>query len=144
MQKMASWETPVDLNRSIEYGSQIINALAGGDSVVIHGNVRNDFLIDNLPKECCVKVPCYVDKNGLRPMKVGNLPTHLAAINARQIIVQQLAVEAALETDPEKVFQAMSLDPLTSMKCTLDEIREMTIELMKAHSKYIPAFKGKN
>ena len=142
MQKMANGETKIDLNRSIEYGSQIINALAGGEPVVIHGNVRNDSLIDNLPNGCCVEVPCYVDKNGIRPMKVGNLPTHLAAINARQVIVQQLAVEAALETDPEKVFQAMALDPLTSMKCTLDEIREMTIELMKAHSKYIPAFKN--
>ena len=91
-----------------------------------------------------VEVPCYVDKNGIQPIKIGDLPTHLAAINARQVTVQQLAVEATLESDPEKVFQAMAMDPLTSMKCTLDEIREMTIELMKAHRKYLPLFKGKN
>jgi len=143
MKKMADWDTPVDLNRSLEFGSKILNALAGGEPAIIHGNVRNDSLIDNLPQGCCVEVPCYVDKNGIQPIKIGNLPTHLAAINARQVTVQQLAVEAALETDPEKVFQAMAMDPLTSMKCTLDEIREMTIELMQAHKKYIPLFKNK-
>jgi len=143
MQKMADWKDPIDLNCSLEYGSKIINALAGGQSTIIHGNVRNDSLINNLPEGCCVEVPCYVDKNGIQPIKVKKLPTHLAAINARQITVQQLAVEAALETDPEKVFQAMAMDPLTSMKCTLDEIREMTIELMAAHKKYLPAFKNK-
>ncbi len=143
MQKMADWKNPIDLNCSLEYGSKIINALSNGQSTIIHGNVRNDSLIDNLPDGCCVEVPCYVDKNGIQPIKVKNLPTHLAAINSRQITVQQLAVEATLETDPEKVFQAMAMDPLTSMKCTLDEIREMTIELMTAHKKYLPAFKNK-
>ena len=139
MERMANWEQPVNLARSLEYGSQIINALAGGDSALIHGNVRNDGLIDNLPDGCCVEVPCLVDKNGIQPLKVGPLLEHLAAINRSQINTQQLAVEASVNADPERVFQAMAMDPLTAAVCTLDEIRAMTIELLDAHRRYLPA-----
>jgi len=145
MEKMASWETPVSLERSTEFGSQIINAIDSDAAVLIHGNVRNDQLIDNLPSGCCVEVPCMIDGSGVHPLPTGNLPPHLAAINRTQINVQELAVAASREADPELVFQAMALDPLTSMICTLDEIRQMTIELMEAHQKWLPeSFHGKS
>ena len=77
-------------------------------------------------------------------MHVGDLPEHLAAINRNQINVQKLAVMASLESDPEIVFQAMCMDPLTASILTLDEIRQMTRELLAAHSDYLPeGFKGK-
>ncbi len=143
MERMATWQQPVPLARSSEYGAQIVNAMAGGEPCVIYGNVPNTGLITNLPPDACVEVPCHVDRNGVQPMHVGALPTHLAAINRNQINVQQLAIEAALEADPEKVFQAMALDPLTAAICTLDQIRAMTRELLAAHRPYLPAFKGK-
>lgn len=143
MEKMATGEQKVNLKRSHEYGSQIINACEGGDKVVIHGNVENTGIIDNLPQGSCIEGPIYVDKNGLQPMKVGKIPMHLAAINRTQINVQELAVEAALTGDPEIVFQAMAMDPLTAAVLTLDQIRNMTIELMAAQAKWIPQFKGK-
>jgi len=111
--------------------------------VIIHGNVENTDLIDNLPAESCVEVPVYVDRNGLQPMKVGKIPMHLAAINRGQISVQELAVEASITADPELVFQAMAMDPLTAAVLTLDEIRNMTIELLEAHRFCLPTFQGK-
>ena len=143
MERMANWEEPVDLKRSHEYGSQIINACEGGEAVVIHGNVENNGLIDNLPEGCCVEVPIYVDQNGLQPMRVGKLPMHLAAINRNQVTMQELAVEAALTADPELVFQAFAMDPLTGAVLTLDEIREMTVELLEALEFCLPTFEGK-
>lgn len=134
MQKMASWETPVNLQRSMEYGARIINAVECGEPEIIHGNVKNHGLIDNLPSDAVVEVPILVDRNGMHPLRVGALPPHLAAINTAQINVQRLAVRAVLERDPERVFQAMALDPLTAMSCTLDQIRAMTAELMEAHA----------
>lgn len=143
MERMASGEDPVDLKRSYEYGSRIINACEGGDPVVIHGNVENNGLIDNLPGGCCVEVPIHVDRNGLQPMKVGKLPMHLAAINRNQITMQELAVEAAINLDPELVFQALAMDPLTAAVLSLDEIREMTLELLDALAFCLPTFEGK-
>ena len=62
------------LKRSLEYGSQIIYGMETGEPQVIYGNVMNDGLIDNLPQDCCVEVPCLVDKNGVQPVHVGALP----------------------------------------------------------------------
>jgi alpha-galactosidase len=145
MEKMANWESPVSLERSHEYGAQIINAIASNDPTLIHGNVRNDALIDNLPPGCCVEVPCVIDGKGVHPQKVGVLPRHLAAINRMQISVQELAVSASMESEPELVFQAMAMDPLTSTICTLDDIRDMTNELLVAHQQWLPEpLKGKS
>jgi alpha-galactosidase len=144
MKKMASWESPISLERSLEYGSQIVNSMVSGTSEIIYGNVRNDGLIENLPADACVEVPCLVDENGVQPMAVGRIPEHLAAINKTQINVQKLAVVASQEADPEIVFQAMSMDPLTAAILTLDEIRAMTGELLEAHASYLPEeFKDK-
>ncbi|MFA7256262.1 MAG: alpha-galactosidase [Kiritimatiellales bacterium] len=143
MEKLANRETPFSLERSAEYGSRIISALAGGEEVVIYGNVMNESLVDNLPQAACVEVACAVDRNGIHPRHYGSLPLHLAAINRTQISVQELAVNAALNADPEQVFQAMCMDPLTGAVLSLDEIRNMTRELMQAHAEWIPQFAGR-
>jgi alpha-galactosidase len=142
MEKTANGEQPFSLERSHEYGSRILHALAGGEETTIYGSVMNDGLIDNLPEASCVEVACRVDRNGIHPLHYGELPLHLAAINRAQISVQELAVQAALEIDPEQVFHALCLDPLTAACLSLDEIRRMTRELMQAHAPWIPQFKG--
>jgi alpha-galactosidase len=142
MEKMADGTEPIALTRSNEYGSRIISALAGGDVEKIYGNVMNSGYIANLPDDACVEVPCRVDSGGIAPLPVGTIPVHLAAINQTQINVQRLAVKAALESDPESVFQAMALDPLTGAVSTLDDIRAMTSELLAAHAKWLPGFEN--
>lgn len=143
MKKRASWEKPVKLERSIEYGSQIIHAAVSGEKTVIYGNVKNNNLITNLPQDGIVEVACLVDKNGLQPVHYGALPPHLAALNRAQMAVQELVVAAVNQKDPELVFQAMAFDPLTAMSCTLDQIRAMTRELMTAHKKWTPVMEGR-
>ncbi len=142
MEKKANGEIPISQERSSEYGGQIVNALAGGEEAVIYGNVMNNGLIDNLPAASCVEVACKVDTNGVHPQHYGKLPNHLAAINKMQINMQELAVDASLDHDPEKVFYAMCMDPLTGARLTLDQIRSMTCELMDAHAEWIPQFNG--
>ncbi len=143
MRDLTREETEVHFTRSIEYGSHIIRAHETNEPTIIYGNVKNHGIIENLPHDAIVEVACVVDKNGIQPMHYGFLPAHCAALNTTQINVQRLAVAATLNGDPERLFQAMALDPLTSMSCTLDEIRSMTRELMKAHKPYIPCMKGK-
>lgn len=138
MAKMARWETPINLERSIEYGSQIIHAVTTGASEGIFGNVINEGLIDNLPRDACVEVACKITETGVSPEPYGRLPEHLAGINSNQINTQRLAVLAATEASPELAFQAMALDPLTSTVLDLDEIRKLTTELLVAHQPYLP------
>lgn len=126
--------------RSAEYCSHIIEAKETGEVFRLNGNVRNDGYITNLPQGCCVEVPIYVDRLGLHPTVVGNLPAQCAALNLTNVLVQGLTVDASFSGDPELVMQAVALDPLTSAVLTLAEIREMVGEMLEAERKYLPQF----
>ena len=127
--------------KSSEYGAQIINAMETGESCVIYGNVTNQGLIQNLPPESCVEVPCLVDKNGLQPTKIGALPPQLAALMQTNINVQALTVEAALTHKKEYIYHAAMLDPHTGAQLTLDQIWELVDALLEAHGDWLPNYR---
>ena len=129
--------------RSAEYCSHIIEAKETGNIFRLNGNIRNDGYITNLPNGCCVEVPIYVDRTGLHPTVVGNLPMQCAALNMTNVLVQGLTVEACFTGNPELVMQAIALDPLTAAVLTLQEIRDMVTEMLVAEQKYLPQFAGK-
>ena len=129
--------------RSVEYGSYVIEALETGRTFKLNGNVINGGMITNLPADCCSEGPIYVDRTGLHKTIVGDLPPQCAALNMTNINVQRLAVEAALTGDPEHIVHACALDPLTSAVLTLKEIREMAIEMLEAQKQWLPQFEGK-
>jgi alpha-galactosidase len=82
-----------------------------------------------------------VDKEGVHPCYVGDLPPQLAGLNRTNINVQELAVQGIGEKNKTKIFQAILLDPLTSAILTIDEIRNMVDELFKANKQYLRGFK---
>jgi alpha-galactosidase len=86
----------------------------------------------------------FADGTGLHRAIVGNLPSHLAALNVTNINVHRLAVEACLSGDPEGIVHACALDPLTSAVLTLKEIREMASEMLETQRKWLPQFEGKS
>ncbi len=126
--------------RSAEYASHILEAHETGVPFKLIANVRNDGYITNLPDGACVEVPTYVDRQGLHPTTVGDLPPQCAALNMTNINVQGIAVKASLEGDTEALVQAIALDPLTAAKLTLREIREMTSEMLEAQREWLPQF----
>ena len=106
--------------------------------------LKNEGYVDNLPQGCCVEVPVYIDRQGIRPLRVGALPPQCAALNMSNISVQTLAVEAHVQADPEHIMQAVAMDPLTSAVLTLAEVREMTAKMLEAEKKWLPQFEGKS
>ena len=134
--------TAID-RRSVEYCSYILEAVVTGRPFRFMGNVRNDGYIRNLPEGCCVEVPTFADDAGLHPTVVGDLPPQCAALCQTNINSQMLAADAALDSDPERLVQAVALDPLSSAVATLGEIREMCSELLEAQREWLPSFEGK-
>ncbi len=128
------------LKLSHEYASYIMDAVANNKSITINANVMNNNLINNLPNNCCVEVPCLINSNGFIPQKVGNLPEQLLALMRTNINVQILTAEAATTMKREHVYHAAMLDPLVAANLSIDEIYSMTDELIDAHKDYLPKY----
>jgi len=126
--------------RSQEHASRIIEALETGRSYRGCFNVFNAGLITNLPEECVVELPCYVDGNGVTPGFVGDLPLACAALCRASISVQELTVEAALTGDKDLVNQALLLDPLTAAVCNTKEIGDLADAMFQGLAPWLPQF----
>ncbi|MGM0878356.1 MAG: alpha-glucosidase/alpha-galactosidase [Bacillota bacterium] len=130
--------------RSHEYGSRIIEAMETNVPFKFGGNVLNTGrLISNLPENAVVEVPCVVDRNGIMPTYIGDLPEQLAALNRTNINTQLLTIEAAVTGKREHVYHAAMLDPHTSAELSMDEIIAMCDELIEAHGDWLPQFTSK-
>lgn len=126
--------------RTHEYASYIMEAMVTGVPYAIGGNVLNRGLITNLPHNACVEVPCLVNKQGILPTVVGDLPEICAAMNRTNINVQLLTIEAAVTRKKEAVYQAAMLDPHTSSELSIDDIVAMCNDLFEAHGDWLPAY----
>ena len=127
--------------RSGEYASYIMESILTNQPYKIGGNVLNrGGLIENLPQDACVEVPCLVDGRGVHPCSVGRLPVQLAAMNMTNINVQLLTIEAAVTRKKEHIYQAAMLDPHTGSELTPDEIVHMVDDLLEAHRGWLPEY----
>ena len=127
--------------RSREYASYIMEAMVTNKPYKIGGNVINRGLIENLPSDACVEVPCLVDGSGITPCRVGRLPVQLAAMNMTNINTQLLTIEAARTKDREAIYQAAMLDPHTAGELSIDDIVKMCDELIEAHGDYMKMYR---
>lgn len=125
----------IEHTRSHEYASRIMEAMVTNTPYKIGGNVLNTGLIDNLPSDACVEVPCLVDASGVNPTHVGRLPVQLAAMNMTNINCQLLTIEAAVTCKKEHIYHAAMMDPHTGAQLSIDDIVKMCDELFEAHEK---------
>ena len=126
--------------RTHEYASYIMEAMVTGVPYEIGGNVLNKGLITNLPHNACVEVPCLVNRQGILPTVVGDLPEICAAMNRTNINVQLLTIEAAVTRKKDAIYQAAMLDPHTASELSIDEIIAMCDDLIETHGDWLPKF----
>jgi len=146
--KLVSGEDAVQLERSWEYGSWIIEAREKDSPFRIHGNVMNSIassgeagkLIANLPGDGCVEVACLIDQNGINPTRYGALPPQMAHICASNMAMFDLGATACIEKSKEAAVHALMLDPLTSAILTPAEIKAMTLEMFDAEADFLPGY----
>ncbi len=124
----------IEHKRSLEYASHIMEAIVTNTPYSIGGNVLNTALIDNLPSDACVEVPCLIDSDGIHPTHVGKLPVQLAAMNMTNINSQLLTIEAAVTGKKEHIYHAAMLEPHTAAELSIDDIVAMCDELFEAHT----------
>ena len=133
-------DSHIEHKKTHEFASYIINAVMHDVPYRIHGNVLNTGLITNLPQNACVEVPVMVDRNGLNPCFVGDLPEQCAAINRTNINVQLLTIQAAVTLKKEYIYMAAMLDPHTASELSIDDIKAMCDDLIEAHKGWLPEY----
>ena len=131
----------LERQRSREYASYIMEAVVNNTPYQIGGNVLNaGGLIENLPYDACVEVPCLIDGMGIHPCHVGRLPVQLAAMNMTNINVQLLTIEAAVTRKRDHIYQAAFLEPHTGSELDMDTIVRMVDDLIDTHGDWLPKY----
>ncbi|MFP3466862.1 alpha-galactosidase [Leifsonia sp. SIMBA_070] len=125
-----------------EYAPQVIHSILTGTERVIHANVVNRGLIDNLPQGAVVEVPSRVDAAGVHPLPFGSIPVQGAALNRTYLSVAELTIEAVRTGDPELVRRAVLTDPNASSSLTPEQIWALCDELTARHAPLLPVALG--
>jgi alpha-galactosidase len=126
--------------RTDEHCSHIIEALETGKTYRGHFNVKNAGLIANLPQDCIVETPGFVDSFGLNMVAGLILPLGCAATCNVSVSVQRMAVEAAVSGDIDLLRLAMLHDPLVGAVCDPDEVWQMVDEMLVAGAEWLPQY----
>jgi len=106
---------------------------------VYSSNLPNRGQVPNLPDEAIVESPAIADGSGLRPLTQPPLPVGVVGTLATRFAWVETVVEAALEGSREKFIQALVLDGAVD---SLDTAARLADDLLAAHAKYLPQFKG--
>jgi alpha-galactosidase len=126
--------------RTDEHASHILEALETGRVYRGHFNVRNGGIICNLPEDCIVESPGFVDRFGINMVEGITLPLACAATCSASVNVQRMAVQAAVTGDVTLLKQAMLHDPLVGAICTPDEVWQMVDEMLVAQARWLPQY----
>lgn len=132
---------PIEYKASSEFGAKIVHSMETGTVRTVYGNVRNSGLIENLPPEAVVEVPCMVNRNGILPCRVGKLPPQFAQPMRSHISMHEMVVRAVQEKNRTLLRQAVQADPLTGAILTLPQIKAMVEELSQENAAYMQGWK---
>ena len=116
----------VEIWRSVECGSLIIHSLGDGHSrrgLRQCGQLATS--LKTFPPAAALRSPAWLTRNGVQPVRIGRIPSQLAALMQTNINVQALTVEAVLKGDPELLHHAAMLDPHTAAELDLDQISSL-------------------
>jgi alpha-galactosidase len=133
-------EEPLDVKGKLS-GERAMPIIAGivtnSRHLELQANLPNEGQVSNLMEDAIVETPALVDSSGVHPIHVGALPDGLAALCNIQIMIQDLAVEAAYHGDRDIAMQAVLADPVVH---DLDAGKKAFEELMEAHRDLLPQF----
>jgi alpha-galactosidase len=138
--KLIAREIPLEVKGRLS-GERVMHIIAGIISNSFHTehqvNLPNEGQVSNLIEGAVVESPAIIDSNGVHPTHMGPLPDGLSALCNIQILVQELAVEAAVLGDRDFALQAILSDPVVH---DLEAGKRAFNDLIESHSDLLPQF----
>lgn len=120
-----------------EVAMNFVNAVYNNVDTEMVVNVPNNGAIPFLPDSAVVEIPCLVNRRGMSPLHVGQVPPMCWGLIAAVKNYEQLAVEAAVEGDVTKMKWALLAHPLVR---EYELVEKLVPELLEANRQYLPQF----
>jgi alpha-galactosidase len=84
--------------------------------------------VGNMPEDAFFELECRLDRNGPRPLPVGDFPLGLRSLQYLVLDIHELTIEAIMRRDRDLLVRALSIDPLVNSiataKVVIDELFE--------------------
>jgi len=130
----------IELIRSHESMSGIMEARCTGEPFTFSGNVTNAGHIANLPDGCCIELPVTVDGSQITPARIGDLPPACAAMCRSNIDFQDMTVRAIRARSRDLARQALLFDPATQAVLSTRRIGQMFDEIWEAEGELLTEY----
>ena len=103
--------------------------------------VPNEGAIENFDRTAMVEIPCIVGKNGYEKICQGAIPQFQKGLMEQQVSVEKLTVEAWIEGDYYKLWQAITL----SKTVPSAQVAKLILDdLIEANKEYWPELRKDN
>ncbi|WP_099302829.1 6-phospho-beta-glucosidase [Bacillus sp. Marseille-P3800] len=100
-------------------------------------NVQNNGTISDLPDDVVIETNALMGADGPRPISIGALPLSIRGIIQLMKNVEELVIEAAIQGDRERLYQALLINPLVREEALAKDLME---DLLEAHKEDLPQF----
>jgi alpha-galactosidase/6-phospho-beta-glucosidase family protein len=122
---------PTDADFADGHATYIIDlayALSHNTHEIFLCMTENTGIVSNLTEGMMVEVPCMMGARGVEPLNVGEIPTFQKGLLENQFAYEKLTVDANLEGDYRKAWNALALnrcvDDTDTAKALLDDYIE--------------------
>lgn len=116
----------------------LVDALQTGKPCYSGLNVRNEGAIDGLRPDDVVEVSCVVDRDGIRPLKIGKIPGPQLQLVQSVKQYERLAVKAIRERSRDVAVEALMAHPLV---LSYSRAVPLVDEYLAAHAQYTGEWK---
>lgn len=103
--------------------------------------VPNEGAIENFDRTAMVEIPCIVGKNGYEKICQGAIPQFQKGLMEQQVSVEKLTVEAWIEGEYDKLWQAITLSKTVPSAKVAKLILD---DLIEANKEFWPQLSQKN
>ena len=100
-------------------------------------NTQNNGAYRYLPDDAVIEVPCMINKAGVHPLAVNEVPKMIWGLVASVKNYEQLTVEAAMTGDKTTALYALMAHPLVR---DFEVAKGLLGDLLEANKKYLPNF----
>jgi 6-phospho-beta-glucosidase len=112
----------------------IIEALEQGSPRIIALNVPNHGSIEGMADDDVVEVSCQVDRDGVRPLLMGEIPAPQLRMMQTVKLYERLTIQAIQEHSRALAVQALMVHPLV---LSYSRARSLVEAYLSAHAQYV-------